>query len=173
MASPASLAFQGNHVLNELASAGTDRRMPLACRRRLPPSAASTLFPDDRCFSLPRAARLATAFASIRLGSQGLTQAGAALGMAPMAKPVALTAQKAEVLEASAGRGMQSLTRQEMGHRQQLLSRAQQQRTSYCWTCQVCCPPRLSVGSSTSRGHAAEHAPEAASVAAASQTVRD
>ena len=74
--------------------------------------------------------------------------------MAPMAKPVALTAQKAEVLEASAGRGMQSLTRQEMGHRQQLLSRAQQQRTSYCWTCQVCCPPRLSVGSSTSRGHA-------------------
>lgn len=80
MASPASLAFQGNHVLNELASAGTDRRMPLACRRRLPPSAASTLFPDDRCFSLPRAARLATAFASIRLGSQGLTQAGGSAG---------------------------------------------------------------------------------------------
>ena len=37
---------------------------------------ASTFFQDGQRFSLPQAARLATAFASISLGSQGLSKAG-------------------------------------------------------------------------------------------------
>ena len=89
--------------------------------------------------------------------------------MAPVAEPVALMAQKAEALEARAGLGMQSLVPQNMEPSQQLLSKVRQQRTSYCLMCQVCCPPRHF--GIRSRGRAAEHAAEAVSMAAASQTV--
>ena len=71
--------WQGHHRFNKHASAEADGLRPRACRRRIPPS-ASALFQDGRCFSLPRAARLATAFASISLGSQGLSKAGTGSG---------------------------------------------------------------------------------------------
>ena len=72
-------AWHHDHRFNKHASAETDRLMPYACRRRIPPP-ASALFQDGRCFSLPHAARLATAFASISLSSQGLSKAGGGSG---------------------------------------------------------------------------------------------